>query len=940
MAPREHSRFVHFVLPWLLAIGGAVVYLATLNRWVALGGIDLVSKVAGWDWNTMQLGPVTLLLTWPIRWLPSAHQPIALNLFGAVLAAVTLGLLAKSVALLPHDRTREQRQRERSDFSFLTVPLAWLPPLGSALLLAGQLTFWENATAMTGDMVNLTLFALCVFCFLRARILQADHYLALLSFTFAAAAANDWGVIAFCPLFFGAILWAKGIGFFEANFLVRTTLAGLAGLLFYLVPPIVLKASGQAEGSVFELVRTQLSIQRTLIFAFPRAPLLFTSLASILPLFVLAIRWPSTFGDLSAAGAAITNFMFRLVHAAFFVFCGWSMFDPPFSPRELGFGYPFLHFYFLTALAFGYFAGYLLLVFGQEPERKMRRASDGSQALGRLVASLVVLVTLGAVGTLFVRNWPAIRGQNGPLLRELASGLADLPSGNVVLTSDDNDILMLAVGALRDRHPDDRVIPINTGYLRRHVYQRHHELQYGKRWPALAIERLSDPLGDDILLRQMAAMTVSNQLFYLHPSFGYYFEVFHLVPTNGVYAYVRQATNTFLPPSLPDDQFEAAHKTWTRIREQYVDNPVIAHLREQRVANARFIGAHYARALNTWGVALQRRNRIEEAGRFFAAAHDLNPDNISATINAKFNENLRAGRRDPVALSEDLSDQLGRFRDLPTFLAICGPVDEPSFCFRLGRVFADGNLHRQAAQQFARAAELQPDSVETRMWLANASLNAGMTADVLRIVDETRAMGKELTPSQATDLAGLEAWAHFRQKDFDKAEAILLEAQRRFPDRIEPVQTLSDVYVAANKTNAALAAIETLISRLPGDPRPQISKSAIQMQAGAVQEAVQTLTSVLAADPSFFPALVNRALALTQLGRLDEAERDYLKLLEIAPKMHSVYYHLGEIDFQRGKTSEARRHYRRYLDSAIPGTAEARTAQQRLDDIAAGKTGG
>ncbi|MGE3310338.1 MAG: tetratricopeptide repeat protein [Limisphaerales bacterium] len=928
------------MLPWLIAAAGVALYTVTLNRWVALAGLDVVSKVAGWDWNTMQLGPVTLLVTWPIRWLPAASQPVALNFLSAILAGLTLGLLAKSVALLPHDRTREQRQRERNDFSFLTIPTAWVPPVGAAAFLALQLTFWESATAMTGDMVNLALFAFCVFCFLRARILQDDRFLALLSFAFGAAAANDWGVIAFCPLFFAAILWSKGIGFFEAGFLIRTTLAGLAGTLFYLIPPIVLQATGQADGSIFELLRTQLAIQRTYILAFPRATLAFSSLASILPLLVMAIRWPSTFGDMSAAGSAITNFMFRLVHVAFFAVCGWAMFDPPFSPRQLGFGYPFLHFYFLTALSLGYFAGYLLLVLGQEPERKMKRSSDGMQAVGRLAAGLVVVATFAAAAGLAFRNLPTIRGQNGPLLREIAGTLADVPPGNTVLTSDDNDILMLAVGALKDRNADGAVIPINTGYLRRHVYQRHHELRYGGRWPALAIERLSDPLGDDVLLRQMAALTVSNQLFYLHPSFGYYFEVFHLVPTNTIYAFDRQATNSFLPAAVPDDQFETVHQHWTRIREQYVDNPVIARFREMRVSNAPFIAAHLARALNTWGVLLQRRNRLDDAGRFFGAAKELNPDNISAAINVRFNENLRAGRRDPITLSEELSDQIGRFRDLPTFLSICGPVDEPSFCFQLGRVFADGNLHRQAAVQFARAVELQPDSLETRMWLANASLNANFPGYVLQIVDETRKLGLELTPSQSADLFGLEAWAHFRRGDPDKAQSILLEAERRYPERHELVQTLTDIYLAANQTNAALASAERLAARLPGDPRPLITKSALQMQMGAVNEAVQTLNAVLAAKPDFIPALVNRAIALTQLNRLDEAERDYLKLLETAPKMESVYYHLGEIDFQRGRTAEARRHYRRFLETATAGSPEALTAQQRLDAIAAGKTGG
>src|SRR5262245_50858212 len=107
MAAREHSRFVHFALPWIVAAVGLALYLATLNHWVSFDSVDLVSKVAAWDWNTMNLGPVTLVLTYPFRWLPSGIQPIALNALSALLGAIVLGLLAKSVALLPHDRTRE-----------------------------------------------------------------------------------------------------------------------------------------------------------------------------------------------------------------------------------------------------------------------------------------------------------------------------------------------------------------------------------------------------------------------------------------------------------------------------------------------------------------------------------------------------------------------------------------------------------------------------------------------------------------------------------------------------------------------------------------------------------------------------------------------------------------------------------------------------------------
>src|SRR5690606_29888557 len=131
-----------------------------------------------------------------------------------------------------------QRQRERSDFSFLTIPTARVPPVVAAAMLRLPLTSWEPATSMRGAMITLTLFASCVYCVLRFRVLQEDKYLAWLAFAFGAGAANDWGMIAFAPLFLGAIIWVKGVAFFDGRFLIRTTGAGIAGLLFYLVQPL------------------------------------------------------------------------------------------------------------------------------------------------------------------------------------------------------------------------------------------------------------------------------------------------------------------------------------------------------------------------------------------------------------------------------------------------------------------------------------------------------------------------------------------------------------------------------------------------------------------------------------------------------------------------------------------------------------------------------
>ena len=114
-------------LPWLAAAGALVFYLLTLNHWVTYDSLLPVANVSGWTWQPEIYGPVYWLLTLPFRLLPDPAIPVALNCFSAVCAALVLALLARSVLLLPQDRTQDQRQRLRSDSALLGVRAAWLP---------------------------------------------------------------------------------------------------------------------------------------------------------------------------------------------------------------------------------------------------------------------------------------------------------------------------------------------------------------------------------------------------------------------------------------------------------------------------------------------------------------------------------------------------------------------------------------------------------------------------------------------------------------------------------------------------------------------------------------------------------------------------------------------------------------------------------------------
>ena len=206
--PRKN--FVPRFLPWLLAVASFAVYWFTLNRWVSLLNLNCVARISGWTWQPELMSPISFLVTYPFRWLPAPQIPLALNLFTAGCAALTLGLLARSVALLPHDRTEAQRKREHSDFSFLTLGSAWLAPVLAVLVCGLQMTFWENATNCTGEMFDLLLFAFVIWSLLEYRLDEREGRLFLASVVYGASLANNWAMMGFFPAFVAAMVWIRG----------------------------------------------------------------------------------------------------------------------------------------------------------------------------------------------------------------------------------------------------------------------------------------------------------------------------------------------------------------------------------------------------------------------------------------------------------------------------------------------------------------------------------------------------------------------------------------------------------------------------------------------------------------------------------------------------------------------------------------------------------
>ena len=203
-------RIVSTVVPWLAGAVALVFYLLTLNHWVSGGNLLQVAKASGWVWRRELYEPLLWLATYPFSWLPLSAIPLALNLFAALCAFLTLTLLARSVALLPHDRTDGQREKELDGSGILSIRSAWLPQLLAVMVCGLQTTFWENATAFSGEMLNALVFAYVIRCLLEYRVDEGRPWLYRAAFAYGLGITNNWAMLGFLPLFLAALAWIKG----------------------------------------------------------------------------------------------------------------------------------------------------------------------------------------------------------------------------------------------------------------------------------------------------------------------------------------------------------------------------------------------------------------------------------------------------------------------------------------------------------------------------------------------------------------------------------------------------------------------------------------------------------------------------------------------------------------------------------------------------------
>jgi tetratricopeptide (TPR) repeat protein len=972
--PRK--QFVPRFLPWLLGAAMLALYWLTLNRWVSLTNISGVAQITGLSWQPQVFNPVSFLATLPIRWLAPASVPIALNFFAALCAALALVVLARCVALLPHDRTETERQREKSDFAFLTGWQAWLPPIFAVVICGLQLTMWQHATNFSGETFDLLLFTIVVWQLLEYRLDEREGRLFFAAFVFGAGITDNWAMVAFLPLFFAAVIWLKGLAFFRVNFLSRLFAGGLVGLLFLAVIPVMARVTSDYPISIWESLKPSLNVDWRVIKAIKETGVLhnlaLTALTTLLPLLAMAIRWSASFGDSSHIGMALTNLMVHVVYAALLSVSVWVAFNPPFSPDHL-MSAACLPLFFLAALGIGYFCGYFLLVFGRKPVPTRR-----SQMQQPLPASLLWLcpVVVGftfastavIAATLYHRNSEVIRRQNGDALYQYAElATQNLPPGGAILLSDSDDpsqdlpVRSFLIQSMLIRQGRLQNFPVvDTQSLGLFPYQRFLHRRFPNKIPPALDQKSLGATNALAVFNLVGDLAKSNTLCYLHPSYGYYFEQWYLEPHGLSYQLKPLPEDTLVPPPLPAELVALNEKFWsaaaTRFppvqkslainqanNEGYQAYPkgvfgwILMHLhaRPEPDANAIAAGKLYSRSLDYWGVRQQRAQALDAAKTHFEHAKNLNPDNVAAEVNLKFNAVLQTGSGQPVELTGISQDQFGKYREWNQLITACGPFDEPSFCFQDGFNLFGSRFFRQAITPFARVRELMPDNLATRLFLAQIYIFNKLPNPALEALHDPLQQPAKylLNPSNSTEIHILAASARFLRGETEKAVALMDAEVDQHPENDTLLTAVTQAYFMQGLYTNALRIIDRKLARSPDDSQWLFGKGFAALQLKQYDDAIAAMTREMELATNDPTARFNRALAYLQSDRLPEARRDYAELQATFTNSFQVAYGLAEVAWRTQDTNEAIRNYQLYLVNAPTNTAEATNVMARLAQL-------
>ncbi|MEI8291092.1 MAG: hypothetical protein WCH99_16625 [Verrucomicrobiota bacterium] len=934
-------------LPLGVALAAFLLYAGTMGSELTLNGLPLVSKLAGWDETPMVGHPLLWLLTLPLRLLPAAWAPLLLKLFAAAIAAAILGLLTRTVQMLPWNRPWNATSR-----------LGYaLPGLTACAVCGLEFNFWREATATCGDLLDLFLAAAAAWLLLESKARRSVRWLYAATVVWGLGMAENWLMLLAFPLFVTAVVWLKRNRFFDWKFLLRLAGLGLAGFSIYAVLPL---ANGLLPHSPWTLDQAWIvSLRQTKSLGFlpyqvwraDRFVALAAAICFLLPTLPLLVRMRDEGMRKTFGVDRFQLWLYRSLHLGLLLACFWLAFDPGPGARQMlhrvGYRSPLLVFDYMNAIGAAFLMGNLLLISQLAVRRKRLKNKIPWR---RLAVPLATAGFLAVALGLAVRNAPAVWQMNHHPLEKFGElAVKSLPPGGGVVLSDYPEKLLVFQAALARRPDAAKWLAVRTHALPKAEYRALLEQRLPAGWVTDQTRHELTLLETRELLELVAR---TNRLFYLHPSFGSFMERFYLEPAGLVYEMKRRGNNPLAVPPLSGSALAANEKFWTDLYDQELAPAATARpgsswwaakLAKLGLAPAprdqeRLLRDWYSIPLGAWGVALQKQGHLREARVRFEEALQLNGNNLPAWFSLICNTNLQAGNRIGLTDLRKAADQLGKPGQLDAILNSAAPIDEPSVEYLLGSIYYDRGMLIQAAEQMERVRSLIPGAVAPELQLVEIYNRLQMPEHSRPLVDHLR---KELRKPPADNLRDMDltlrdssAWI-LQTNPADARDA------QHTPDTQQPedsqiARRVTLAYLALADATNALQLVEEQLAKSPDDIPSLHTKAMILMQSGRIAAALPVLDRVLTLT-NLPAARLNRAFARIATEDFARAASDLNQLKDAGPTAGLVDFGLALVAGHKFDTNSARYYLQLCLSNTPPGAPLWEQANAHLRKLQAVK---
>jgi len=204
----------------------------------------------------------------------------------------------------------------------------------------------------------------------------------------------------------------------------------------------------------------------------------------------------------------------------------------------------------------------------------------------------------------------------------------------------------------------------------------------------------------------------------------------------------------------------------------------------------------------------------------------------------------------------------------------------------------------EAEQQVQAAIAADPKDTDARASLAKLYMAEGKKAEA----EEFLKQAKRDLPSNSAAYRMLGDF-YFAIGDLDKAVSEYGSLYQDHPKDLQVEKNYIQLLILKNRLEEANKLNEGLLNSKAQDDEALTFRGEIQLKQGKVNEAVQTLQSVISKNPNMAVAHYQLGLALSQIGELNRAATEWQQSARLRPDMSEVHRALAGLALQKGDMS-------------------------------------